>query len=509
MTVIPGLATEEATKAYADRIWKDNPQISPNNWRVLEGLTVSKIGFGTYRINGDAGQEEALKKSLREGLNLIDTSSNYMAGEAEKTVGKVLAELIHDGEIKREEVVLVTKGGYAQQQDLLYLHDNPMDDVVEMGPELAHCIHPDFLDMQLERSLERLGVEAVDVFMLHNPEYYLMWAKDNGVSAEDAQAEYAKRLLKAFVYLEDKAKEGKIGFYGVSSNTFVTPKDDPTHTDLAVMFEQAQEAAKQAWGRRKRPMFRCIQLPMNLLEPNAVRLKNTSAKIIDGEEEVSTLELASRMHLGVLVNRPLNAFPDTGTAYRLAEGVNDNTAELDSAMAAIQATEKQLAELLGGWPSVDDEPLLSFAMVGDKIKEGIINSVHFDHLKNAFIWPQVAYVNHSIETLKRAGKADAQQLSQLQHDYIEQAKALLEALHTYARSKDTAHNAGLVKELKQRLPENWHDQPLARIALNSVASTPGVTSVLCGLRREEYVTDALELMQKEDFADASKILGAK
>ena len=35
-----------------------------------------------------------------------------------------------------------------------------------------HCIHPQFLADQLERSLRRLQLDKLDVYLLHNPEYF-------------------------------------------------------------------------------------------------------------------------------------------------------------------------------------------------------------------------------------------------------------------------------------------------------------------------------------------------
>ena len=54
------------------------------------GLTTSRLGFGTYRVDTrEPEHREALKKALREGVNLIDTSTNYMDGDSERLVGSV------------------------------------------------------------------------------------------------------------------------------------------------------------------------------------------------------------------------------------------------------------------------------------------------------------------------------------------------------------------------------------------------------------------------------------
>jgi hypothetical protein len=53
--------------------------------------------------------------------------------------------------------------------------------LVEYAEGLEHCIHPDFLDDQIGRSLDRLGLDALDGYLLHNPEYYLGWAHKQGL----------------------------------------------------------------------------------------------------------------------------------------------------------------------------------------------------------------------------------------------------------------------------------------------------------------------------------------
>lgn len=45
------------------------------------------------------------------------------------------------------------------------------EDVVKekFGNTPVHCIHPAFLEDQLERSLTNIGVETLDLYYLHNP----------------------------------------------------------------------------------------------------------------------------------------------------------------------------------------------------------------------------------------------------------------------------------------------------------------------------------------------------
>jgi aryl-alcohol dehydrogenase-like predicted oxidoreductase len=251
------------------------------------GWTVSPVGFGSYRIEGDVPeQDQALRDALLGGCNLIDTSTNYGDGESERTVGRVVRELISQGRLLREEVVIVSKAGYLQGKNYVQAQARETEgrafpEMVKLRPGLWHCLHPEFLKVQLDASLERLGLETLDVLLLHNPEYYL---KSSGAQP----AEYYRRIQAALEYLETERKAGRIQAFGISSNTFGEPKDSNEFTSLEVILETAP------------PGFQVIQFPFNLLEPGAVFEPNNSGKTL--------VELAFERELATLVNRPLNAF---------------------------------------------------------------------------------------------------------------------------------------------------------------------------------------------------------
>ena len=112
------------------------------------------------------GPEKALG-----GVNLIDTSTNYADGSSETCIGNVLARQ------QREELIVVSKVGYVQGQALAMARTreqrgSAFPEMVKYTEGCWHCIHPEFLADQLGRSLGRLRVEKVDVYLLHNPEYF-------------------------------------------------------------------------------------------------------------------------------------------------------------------------------------------------------------------------------------------------------------------------------------------------------------------------------------------------
>src|SRR5829696_3292339 len=148
--MMEGRATPEGTKRRAG---------GRPGYRVLgsTGLTVSCVGFGGYRTGrSDPNHRAALRAALAAGVNLIDTSSNYMLGDSERLVGQAVAS----SGIAREEVV-VSKIGYVQGPNLDLARQReaagqPFPEMMKYMDGCWHCISPEFLDDQLGRALERL-----------------------------------------------------------------------------------------------------------------------------------------------------------------------------------------------------------------------------------------------------------------------------------------------------------------------------------------------------------------
>ena len=110
---------------------------------------------------------------------------------------------------------------------------------------------------------------------------------------DEARASFYERIRRALKHLEAEVAAGRIGSYGISSNTFVVPRENEDAVSLERVLENAG------------PDFAAIQLPFNPLETGAREPIHTA----DGK---SVLEVAKGAGLGVLVNRPLNAFSGRG-----------------------------------------------------------------------------------------------------------------------------------------------------------------------------------------------------
>jgi aryl-alcohol dehydrogenase-like predicted oxidoreductase len=252
-----------------------------------------------------------------------------------------------------------------------------------------HCVHPQWLADQLARSLARLGLDTLDVCLLHNPEYFFSDAAHRGPVRDLAalRDEFYRRLGAAFAFLEGEVRAGRIRWYGVSSNSVTAPAGETEATSLSRMLDAARAAGGDGHH------FRVLQLPMNLLESGAVFEPN--------HEQRTVLDVAQSSGVAVLVNRPLNAIRGRGMV--------------------------RLAAPTGGSEGIDPER---------------------------------------------------------QHRTIEWASALLDP----------------------HLADALRGEPLQRKALHVLASTPGVSCVLLGMRRAPYVDDALATLAWPPLADARAAL---
>ncbi|UCG20404.1 MAG: aldo/keto reductase [Deltaproteobacteria bacterium] len=485
--MIKGFATGAGTRSYAKKH-------SSLHYGELNGteLLVSQVGFGCYRLDPTmAEHENSLRKALLSGVNLIDTSSNYGDGGSEELVGTVLKELIGSEEISRDSVLVVSKVGYLQGRNYGLSQERkgqgrPFVDLVLYADGLEHCIHPEFIKDQLTRSLDRLKLETLDFYLLHNPEYYLSWANKTGVPIEEARQEYYNRIEQAFQHLETEVGRGRVRFYGISSNTFPSPASDPEFTSLEKVWEIAESISAENH-------FRLIQLPMNLLETGGITEKNQ-------EEGQSVLEFASQKKLGVLINRPLNAIADN-RLFRLAE-----------VKAAQGASDKEIIELIDRLiyseemlknkilPKFDLATSMQLQVI-EQIATGAVLKQHWQsfgtyerwqELQEYYFLPRVKGV---FQFLKQQGKF-SEEISLWVNSHLEKLEVLLEAVGSSYR-EEAAKRCGQIKDQLSSVDTDWSEAvTLSQMAIRALRSTAGISTVLVGMRREAYVEDVIEELAK-------------
>ena len=294
-TRLIGWATAEGTARYAARF---AARVTPGHFRGLGGeLTVASVGLGTYLGPEDGATDvlyqDAVARALERGLNVLDTAVNYRHQRSERAIRTALAAAVDRGLVKRDEVVVATKGGFiafdgAVPPDPRAWFTRTYLDTGIVGPEDvaagSHCMAPRFLLDQLERSRDNLGLETIDVYYVHNPETQL---------GEVDRAEFGRRLRAAFEALEQAAKEGKLRRYGTA--TWNGYREDPGAPGYLAL-EEVVAAARDAGGPDHR--FGVIQLPYNLAMTEAFTRANQT---IDGRL-VPLLEAARRLGVYVMAS---------------------------------------------------------------------------------------------------------------------------------------------------------------------------------------------------------------
>jgi aryl-alcohol dehydrogenase-like predicted oxidoreductase len=480
--MIRGSASAEATQARLDR-----SGFAPGAPLGRTRLAVSRAGFGCYRVSAGVNEHAwALEHALASGITLVDTSANYADGGSEELVGRVIAHLVDSGKLRREAVVVVSKAGYLQGQNHALSQErkrrgNPFPELVLYGEGLEHCIHPEFLQDQLTRSLERLKLETLDVFLLHNPEYYLGWALKNGLPAGEAQAEYYRRIENAFRHLEAEVAEGRIRWYGISSNTFPAALSDPQFTCLERVWEIAESISKEH-------RFGVVQLPMNLFETGALLTPNQPSG-------ATVLEFARQKNLGVLINRPLNAITG-GRMVRLSEVTEAGDVppeEIEQRAAALAETEQTFVSRI--LPELHLEPGLASRirtqfLAADALRQVWRSLSGYDHwreVRDGYLLPRIRGVLEFLDTQA----AGARELSAWQDAYAGALDAVLQSLgRFYAR--EAAERIARIKAALAAADPDWAGEAtLSRLAVRALGSTAGVSCVLVGMRRTEYVDDIL------------------
>src|SRR5919204_4214487 len=121
------------------------------------GLEITRVGFGASAIGGagydwgwgtqdDDDSVAAIQHALELGINWIDTAAQYGFGHSEAVVGRALADL-------DERPYVFTKGGQPEGP----------------GHTTVQSLRRDSLRRELEGSLSRLELDAVDLYQIHWP----------------------------------------------------------------------------------------------------------------------------------------------------------------------------------------------------------------------------------------------------------------------------------------------------------------------------------------------------
>ena len=142
-------------------------------YTLNDGSKIPKIGFGTYNEEF-RDNKEVILQAIDCGYRFFDTASLY---ETERSLGNALKE----SGISRSEVIIETK---------LWID--------EMGADNAKAA--------LEKSLNRLQTDYIDIYMMH-------WPRQTGADNEN----WKELDLETWRAMEDFVREGRVKRLGLSN----------------------------------------------------------------------------------------------------------------------------------------------------------------------------------------------------------------------------------------------------------------------------------------------------
>ncbi|MBD8869485.1 aldo/keto reductase [Nocardioides donggukensis] len=145
------------------------------------GLKVSRLGLGTLTWGRDTDEHEArdqLTGFVEAGGTLLDTAAGYGDGASERLIGRLLGDVV-----PRDDVVVATKAGISR-------HKGVRETNASRGTLLR----------TLDQSLERLGVDHVDLWQVHT------WVDDTP-------------LEETLAALDRAVTSGRAAYVGISNYT--------------------------------------------------------------------------------------------------------------------------------------------------------------------------------------------------------------------------------------------------------------------------------------------------
>jgi aryl-alcohol dehydrogenase-like predicted oxidoreductase len=187
------------------------------------GMEVSKVclgcmSFGSqddWMLDEDEGRE-LVERAIDLGVNFFDTANTYSSGESEEVLGDVL------GEYDRDQQVVATKVRFSGAKE----HHN------------AVGLSRKTIEQELDHSLDRLGMDTVDLYQIHRWDY-------------DTPIETTLRAL------DDAVSRGKVRHIGASSmwaHQFERALDVSEREGLA-RFETMQDLYHLTYREEEREMY--------------------------------------------------------------------------------------------------------------------------------------------------------------------------------------------------------------------------------------------------------------
>lgn len=272
--------------------------------RLNNGVMMPSVGFGVYQIDKN-GTKAAVLEALEVGYRMIDTAASYFN---EREVG----EAIRESGMPRESVFVTSK---------LWVQDYEYDDALRA----------------FDRSLSELGLDYIDLYLLHKPygNYYAAWRA-----------------------LERLHKEGRIRAIGVTSFSNERLQDLFLHNEIKPAVNQIETHPFQQ-QKDANALLKAEGIVHEAWAPFAEGQKGIFTNSVLTEIAASHCKSVAAVILRWLNQRGVVVIPKSIRADRIRENFNIFDFRLsDAEMAAISALDEKKS------PIYDDMDLATVRAIG-------------------------------------------------------------------------------------------------------------------------------------------------
>ncbi len=162
---------------------RERREVGPGGPLGSTGLAPSALAFGGAPLAGlyepvtEDQAERTIKRALDLGLRYLDTAPHYGLGLSERRLGRVLRD------VARDSYLISTKVGRLLRP--LAPGEEAVDDGFAGGARCKRVwdFSRDGIRRSLEESLERLGLDRVDILYLHDPDEFEREVYESGYPA--------------------------------------------------------------------------------------------------------------------------------------------------------------------------------------------------------------------------------------------------------------------------------------------------------------------------------------
>lgn len=256
-------------------------------------LNISKLSIGLYQgaDNDEVDQYlyDVIDHAIKMGINNFDVAPNYRNTRSEVIVGKTL------NNINSQNIFISTKGGFApfdfsdatiNESD--YIHTKYINTSLANKDtfDFYHfqSFDPRYLEHEFNMSLQRLNVDKIDLYYLHNPEYLL---------ARVDKSTFLRQMNSVYIWLKQKIENKQILNFGISTWDGFFYEDANKRLQIIDFVDLAVKHNIMI-------NFKAIQFPFNILKTDAF---SKSTQFIDNSF-ISLVRAAIKYNISCITSAP-------------------------------------------------------------------------------------------------------------------------------------------------------------------------------------------------------------